>query len=265
MGKDYYSVLGVSKDASPQDIKNAYRKMAVKYHPDKNPDNKEEATEKFKDISEAYQVLSDNEKKEIYDKYGEEGLKQTGHEENGMDINDLFRSMFGQEEDEEISPINIVKECTLEELYKGFITKETIDRCSLCKKCDGTGSVDCKEHKCTECNGVGNIAKIMQRGPMIQRFLEKCSKCKGSGSDELFEKCKNCKGTRLVKESIELEFKVNPGAFGRTGIVLENVGMKYLPMNEKIQKVDLMLSCLLKRKNMIHLNVCSKYVTRKKN
>jgi DnaJ-class molecular chaperone len=242
MGKDYYGILGVAKDASQSDIKKAYRNLAIINHPDKNPDNKEHATEKFKDISEAYQILSDAEKREIYDKHGEDGLKQRGHGGmEGMDVGDLkdfLKSMFGQEEDEEVAAVHFVRECTLEELFKGFTTQETVERCSLCKHCNGTGAVDCKEHNCEKCNGVGQVAKIIQRGPMIQRFVEKCETCNGSGVDGIFDKCKPCRGTRLVKESIELEFKVSPGAFNRAAIVLENVGNEIPPSerNENQEK-----------------------------
>jgi len=101
MGKDYYKILGVEKNASAEDIKKAYRKLALKWHPDRNPNNKEEAENKFKDIGEAYSVLSDTRKKQIYDQLGEEGLKGQSSGFGGgfsfMNAEDIFKQFFGDE------------------------------------------------------------------------------------------------------------------------------------------------------------------------
>ena len=235
MEKAYYKILNISKDATPADIKAAYRGLAIKWHPDKNLDKKDEATEKFKEISEAYQILSDPQKREIYDKYGEEGLKNTFRDTGNMDPNDLrdmFQSMFNQEEENEIPPVNFVKECTLEELYKGFTTTEKVERISLCKDCNTTGSTDGKEHKCETCKGAGQVTRILQRGNTIQRHITTCDACKGSGVNGVFEKCKSCKGKCAIKDYIELEFKVNPGAFNRVQIVLQDMGNE-IPTDER--------------------------------
>ncbi|OAY73691.1 DnaJ protein ERDJ3B, partial [Ananas comosus] len=150
-GKSYYEVLGVSKGASEEQIKRAYRKLALQYHPDKNPGN-EEANKKFADINNAYEVLADQEKRKIYDRYGEEGLKQfaAGGEGSGMNIQDIFSSFFGggggeEEEDVVVKGDDVIVEldATLEDLYMGGSLKVWREK-NVIKPAPGKRSCNCR-------------------------------------------------------------------------------------------------------------------------
>lgn len=156
-GKDYYKLLGISKKATQIEIKRAYRKLSIKYHPDKNPDNREEAEKQFTDIASAYEVLSDEEKRKIYDQYGEEGLQkhsQGGHAGGGMDPFDIF-NMFGfgggrqrggggqQRSPDLVIPIRV----SLKDLYLGKVVEASFTRQVLC-----TGIDECQMN-IDECAG----------------------------------------------------------------------------------------------------------------
>ncbi|XP_074563500.1 dnaJ protein ERDJ3B-like [Curcuma longa] len=151
-GKSYYDVLQVAKGASEEQIKRAYRKLALKYHPDKNPGN-EEANRKFAEISNAYEVLSDGEKRKIYDRYGEEGLKQHaagGGRGSGMNFQDIFSSFFGgdpREEEEETIPkgddVVVELDATLEDLYMGGTLKVWREK-NVIKPAPGKRRCNCK-------------------------------------------------------------------------------------------------------------------------
>jgi DnaJ-class molecular chaperone with C-terminal Zn finger domain len=236
----YYDILNISSDASMEQIKSAYKKLAVKWHPDKHTNNKEEAEQKFKEILTAYQVLSDPEKRELYDKYGEEGLERGEVDIPNMD--EILRNLniFGFNidddfDDEPVPDIQFVREFTLEELYFGTSVKETIERANICKYCNGTGSSDSIEHKCEQCLGVGFKEKMHMLGPgMFQRFRDVCKACKGKG-ELITEKCKKCDGNKIVKEVIKLEFEVKPGAYNRTIVTIENQGHE-IPKNMQLNK-----------------------------
>jgi DnaJ family protein A protein 2 len=185
--KKYYELLGINKNASETDIKKAYRKLAMKYHPDKNPNNKE-AEEKFKEITQIYEVLSSQEKKSIYDKYGEEALKGNA---GGMPQNahSVFEHLFGMNFDEEnegekktrIEPTLETIEISLEDLYRGvniekIIKKEVIINLKTQKQNRSGFRV------CGECNGkkINNV--LRQIGPgMVQQMQMPCEKCKAKG------------------------------------------------------------------------------------
>jgi len=230
----YYTILGVNRESSTEDIKRAYRKLALKWHPDKNADNREMAEQKFKEISEAYNILSDPEKKEMYDKYGKEGLSQAGFGSghNMEDIIRQFNEMFGgqMETDNDVPPVTFAKEFSLETLYQGTAVDETIERYTLCVPCKGTGSSDGIEHKCNTCSGMGfRVRAVMQPG-ILHQMREPCKMCNGTGSNRK-DVCKACAGHRARKEKVKLHFVVPPGATNRTCITLENVGNS-IPANE---------------------------------
>ncbi|OAY67518.1 DnaJ protein ERDJ3B [Ananas comosus] len=175
-GKSYYEVLGVSKGASEEQIKRAYRKLALQYHPDKNPGN-EEANKKFADINNAYEVLADQEKRKIYDRYGEEGLKQFaagGGRGPGMNIQDIFSSFFGggggeEEEDVVVKGDDVIVEldATLEDLYMGGSLKVWREK-NVIKPAPGKRSCNCR-----------NEVYHRQIGPgMFQQMTEQvCEQC----------------------------------------------------------------------------------------
>merc|ERR1711871_459522 len=193
-----YKTLGINQDASESEIKKAYRKLAIKFHPDKNKDNQEEAAEKFKDISEAYQILSDPEKRKLYDQLGMDGVNGSGMQFNP---NDLFEHLFGgmggmggfpfgdmfnqgnmRKREKVAEPVMIKKKVTLEEIYLGKEINVNYTQTSHCKACQGTGSKSGKSSQCQTCQGSGVRNVVQQIGPgMIQQFQKTCDVCNGSG------------------------------------------------------------------------------------
>ncbi len=202
----YYEVLQVSKDATTTEIKKAYRKLALKYHPDKNPGDKE-AEEKFKIISEAYAVLSDDEKRQIYDTYGKEGLSGNagrGFSGGGMDdIMDIFNSMFGdsfgfgsqnsraQRASSMPYQLDVELEISLKfnEAIFGVEKEIEVSYKEPCTTCKGTGAKDAKLSTCDYCGGQGQV--VMRQGFMT--FAQECPKCEGKGRVAK-EACIDCKG-----------------------------------------------------------------------
>ncbi|CAA2992875.1 dnaJ homolog [Olea europaea subsp. europaea] len=216
----YYEILGVPKTASPDDLKKAYKKAAIKNHPDKGGD-----PEKFKELAHAYEVLSDPEKREIYDQYGEDALKEGMGGGGGMhDPFDIFSSFFGggpfggggssrgrrQRRGEDV--VHPLK-ASLEDLYGGTIKKLSLSRNVLCSKCNGKGSKSGASMKCSGCQGTGMKVTIRQLGPgMIQQMQHACNECKGSGetiNDR--DRCPLCKGEKVVQEKKVLEVHVEKG------------------------------------------------------
>jgi len=225
--RDFYEILGVAKTATPEEIKKAYRKLAIKYHPDKNPGNTE-AEEKFKEISEAYEVLSNTEKREQYDRFGKEGMNGGG----GIDPFDIFGSFFGmggssaaggrprgpQRTKDMITPINI----TLEDIYNGKTKKMKVSRNVVCNTCGGAGSKDGKPmQKCKECEGQGVKMAVRQIGMgMYQQMRVECKDCKGKGVKVVeANKCGNCKGNKVMQESKILNVEIDKGVHENKKIV----------------------------------------------
>lgn len=217
----YYDILGVSKNAGVDEIKKAYRKAAIKNHPDKGGD-----PEKFKELAQAYEVLSDPEKREIYDEYGEDALKEgMGGGAGTHDPFDIFQSFFGggnpfggggggrgrrqRRGEDVIHPLKV----SLEEMYSGTTKKLSLSRNVICSKCNGKGSKSGSSMKCGGCQGSGMKVTIRQLGPsMIQQMQQPCNECKGTGetiSDK--DRCPQCKGDKVVPEKKVLEVHVEKG------------------------------------------------------
>lgn len=236
---DYYDVLGVKKDASQDEIKSAYRTLALKYHPDRNKDHGSE--EKFKQINEAYAVLSDPEKRRQYDSYGPEGFNQRYTNEDifrNFDFENVFRNMgadfgFGNEDifgafgfgrgNESGSDILAGVNISLEDAATGATKKIMLTHVGACKRCNGTGGEPgAKEVRCDKCNGTGT-AKSTRRTPFgIISTVGVCDQCRGAG--RYFErKCKSCGGTGSARVTEEVEVKIPKGV--DTGMRLRLIGM----------------------------------------
>ncbi|XP_010535721.1 PREDICTED: chaperone protein dnaJ 3 [Tarenaya hassleriana] len=215
----FYEILGVPKNASQEDLKKAYKKAAIKNHPDKGGD-----PEKFKELAQAYEVLSDPEKREIYDQYGEDALKEgMGGPGGGHDPFDIFSSFFGggpfgggssrgrrqRRGEDVVHPLKV----SLEDLYLGTTKKLSLTRNALCSKCNGKGSKSGASMKCAGCQGTGMKVTIRQLGPgMIQQMQHACNECKGTGetiSDR--DRCPQCKGDKVIPEKKVLEVHVEKG------------------------------------------------------
>ena len=220
-----YNQLNISSDATDKDIKKAYHKLSMKWHPDKNIENKEEATEKFQKISEAYSILSDEKKRKMYDQIGIDILKN-GSDGPSIDPTQIFEQFFGggfggfggfpfgnmggrpqrREEDQCV----VEHFVTLEDIYNEKQTEVKFKQKNYCQKCDGTGCKNKKKTKCSNCNGNGKKVEVRQMGPMIQQFVTNCNICNGTG--EIIEPnniCSSCneKGFLVKNKSLNIPLK----------------------------------------------------------
>lgn len=213
----FYDILGVKPGCSQDDLKKAYRKLALKYHPDKNPNE----GDKFKQISMAYEVLSDPEKKAIYDEGGEQAIKKGGGGGGGgfhspMDLFEMFfNSGMGGRSKRERRGKDLVHQLsvTLEELYSGTTRKLALQKNIICDQCEGIGGKKGAVQKCTPCRGTGVMTKLQQLAPgFVQQFEESCRHCRGMGEiiDEK-DKCKKCNGRKTVRDRKILEVNVEKG------------------------------------------------------
>jgi len=233
-----YDILGVTPGADGDAIKKAYLKMARTYHPDKNP----EGAEKFKEIQVAYEILSDSEKKEIYDKYGEEGLKEGMGGPGGHD--DLF-SFFGfpfarggpggpggprqggpprKRKGKDVMTAYAV---SLEDLYLGKETKFQIDKTVICPPCKGKGSAKPNSvTKCQGCDGSGITVTMRSLGfGMVQQLQERCRQCGGEGEViKAKDRCKKCNGNKVIDEAKTLNVFVDKGMQHGQKIVFKEEG-----------------------------------------
>jgi molecular chaperone DnaJ len=217
--KDYYKILGVSRDATEEEIKRSYRKIAMQYHPDRNPGNKE-AEEKFKIASEAYEVLSDPEKREIYDHYGIEGLKGTGFTGfRGFDdifsaFGDIFEDFFGfgttYKRRTKARPGADLRYDLKISFYDAAFGKETeieIPKDVLCDICNGTGAKPGTHPAiCPNCKGTGQVT----RSQGFFTISTTCSQCRGGGKF-IPHPCKECRGLGRVKVNKKIQIKLPPG------------------------------------------------------
>lgn len=233
--KDFYQILGVSKTASEQDIKKAYRKLAMEHHPDRNPDNQKEAEERFKDISEAYSVLSDSEKRQRYD-MGGFGTSYTnnandsdpfagfgGFGAHGFEgfINDFFRRK-GQEQSQPMMPgtdIKVETAISLEDVLSGLTEEFSIKRHVVCQPCNGTGAKkeDGAVQKCNRCNGTGQTVTSLGR----LHIASPCGQCGGSGK-LIIKVCDSCSGACMIVQEEKIKITIPAGV--HDGNVLRVIG-----------------------------------------
>ena len=232
--RDYYEVLGVDKNATADDIKRAYRKLAVKYHPDKNPGNKE-AEEKFKEAAEAYSVLSDSDKKMKYDQFGHAGVDGAGPDFSGgfgnlNDIlNDLFGGAFGggfggfggfgggfgggqrRERVYRGRDIRVRVKLTLEEIAKGVEKEISIEKNVPCPDCGGRGARNSSDIKtCPACNGTGQVQRVVNSFLGQTVTYSTCQQCGGEGKI-ISNPCHTCNGTGLVRQRETIKVKIPAG------------------------------------------------------
>ncbi|ROV91295.1 hypothetical protein VSDG_07802 [Cytospora chrysosperma] len=224
-----YDILGVKPTATEQELKKAYKTNALKYHPDKNSDNPE-AEEKFKEVSHAYEILSDSQKRQIYDQYGEAGLEGGAGGGGGMAAEDLFAQFFGgggfggglggmfggggmpNRGPPKARTIHHTHKVSLEDIYRGKVSKLALQRSIICPKCEGRGGKEGAVRKCAGCDGHGMKTMMRQMGPMIQRFQTACPDCNGEGEiikDK--DRCKQCNGKKTVVDRKVLHVNVDRG------------------------------------------------------
>ena len=228
--RDYYEVLGVNKDASADEIKKAYRKMAMKYHPDRNPGDKE-AEEKFKEVGEAYEVLSDADKKARYDQYGFAGVDPNfgagagGYGGAGFggfgdfsDLGDIFGDFFGGGRSRGAQPNaprrgeNVMSrlELTFEEAAFGCEKEVATPRIENCPNCNGTGSADGVIETCSQCRGTGQVRTVQNFMGMQMQSTATCPSCNGRGKI-IKTPCNTCKGKGKVRRTNRVKVKIPAG------------------------------------------------------
>lgn len=228
--QDYYDILGVPKTATPEEIKSAYKKMAIKYHPDRNPGDKE-AESKFKDAAEAYDVLRDPEKRQRYDQFGPEGVKGMGGFGSGagMDMNDIF-SMFGdlfsggsfsgfggfggfggggqrRKPRYKGRDMRLSVELDMNEVVNGTTKKFKLKKDITCPHCHGSGSNDGKVDTCSHCHGTGSVIRTQQTMFGMMQTQAECPNCHGEGT-VIKNKCSHCHGEGITigEEIVEVKF-----------------------------------------------------------
>ncbi len=225
--RDYYDVLGVPKGASKDDIKSAYRKLALQYHPDRN--KAPGAEERFKEISEAYAVLSDDEKRAQYDQFGHAGIDSKYSQEDifrGVDFDEILRgfgfggfdsifdSLFGfggQRESPRGKDLQVAVYVSLEDVAKGVVKQIELDRMEKCDVCHGSGAQPgTNVRTCPQCNGAGQVQRVQSAGFARLVRVETCPRCAGSGRI-VDTPCRSCRGSGLVQKHRTLDVKIPAG------------------------------------------------------
>jgi molecular chaperone DnaJ len=234
--KDFYEVLGVKREASIEEIKASYRQHALKWHPDRNPVNKEEAEIKFRECTEAYSVLSDPQKRQVYDTYGHEGLRgsNVGADFNSsvfQDFHDIFGDFFGFEDlfsggrrgrgrNQRGADLRYDMTLTFEEAAAGVTTKVKLPKQELCSACNGTGAKKgTGATSCQTCGGRGQMA--YQQG--FFTITRTCPACQGAGQI-IRERCLECRGNGRVEREKIIELRIPPGVDSGTRLRVTGEG-----------------------------------------
>lgn len=232
--RDYYDVLGVAKAAPPDEIKRAYRKLAMQYHPDKNPGDKT-AEDKFKEASEAYEVLSDEKKRAQYDRFGHAGVGTSAASGGGAagftDLNDIFsrfgdifsdggfdsffsgsgRGRRGRQRGQPGGDMRIRMKLTLEEIATGVEKKVTLKRHATCGTCQGSGAADGEGFQtCGTCQGVGEVRQQVGGGFFTQIVVTQCPTCNGEGK-VITRACPTCQGEGRMEQQDNIALKIPAG------------------------------------------------------
>ena len=274
--RDYYEVLGVNKNATDDELKKAYRRLAKKYHPDANPDNKAEAEAKFKEVNEAYETLSDPQKRRMYDQFGPDGPQgfngaggfggQNGYysyTSSGFDgfgdfgdLGDIFSSFFGggfgsgrssgrkQNGPRKGADLNLHIDITFEQAFLGVEKEITITRNEECTICHGTGAKPgTSVTKCPTCNGTGQIRQVQNTILGQMQTTRTCTNCHGTG-EVIKEPCENCRGKGTVRKQPKIKVKIPAGIDDGQTVVLRGEGE---PGEKGGPKGDLYITIRLKK------------------
>lgn len=274
--RDYYEVLGVDKNATDDELKKAYRKMAKKYHPDANLDNKEEAEKKFKEVNEAYETLSDAQKRRMYDQFGPDGPQGFGgaggpfgggsytYSTSGFDgfgdfgdLGDIFSSFFGggfggnsrQSSRKNSGPkkgsdLNLSMDITFEEAFSGVEKEVLITRNETCNHCHGTGAKPgTNPIKCPDCHGTGQVTQIQNTILGQVQTTRTCAKCHGTG-EVITELCEMCKGKGTIRKQPKIKVKIPAGIDDNQTVVLRGEGE---PGSKGGPKGDLYITLRIKK------------------
>lgn len=251
--RDYYEVLGVDKNATDEELKKAYRRLAKKYHPDANPDNKKEAEAKFKEVNEAYETLSDSQKRQMYDRFGPDGPQDFGGSSgsgfysggfdgfSGMgdfgDLGDIFSSFFGggfgssgrSSARSRTGPVKGASlrydiEITFEEAFLGVEKEISFNRQETCDTCHGTGSKPgTSSTKCSMCGGTGQITQMQTTILGQMQTTRTCPNCHGEGKI-IKEPCETCHGKGQIRKPVKLKVKIPEGIDDNQTVVLRGQG-----------------------------------------
>ncbi len=251
--RDYYEVLGVSKSATDEELKKAYRKLAKKYHPDANPNNKAEAEEKFKEVNEAYENLSDPQKRRMYDQFGHDGPQgfggaggpfggQGGYYSYSTsdfgdfgDLGDIFSSFFGggfggrnssrrRTGPKKGADLNLNMEITFEQAFSGVEKEVNIVRDETCETCNGSGAKKgTSVTKCTMCNGTGQVTQVQNTILGQMQTRKTCTNCHGTG-EVIKEPCETCHGKGTVRKQPKIKVKIPAGIDDNQTVVLRGEG-----------------------------------------
>ncbi len=254
--RDYYEVLGVNKNATDDELKKAYRKLAKKYHPDANPDNKKEAEAKFKEVNEAYETLSDPQKRKMYDQFGPDGPQGFGgaggpfggqggyYSYNGTgfdgfgdfgDLGDIFSSFFTggfsrqsarsrQNGPRKGADLNLRMDITFEEAYLGVEKEIVITRNEKCSHCHGTGAKPgSSPMKCPSCQGTGQIRQVQNTILGQVQTTRTCPECHGTG-EIIKEPCEVCKGKGTIRKQPKIKVRIPAGIDNEQTVALRGEG-----------------------------------------
>ena len=269
--RDFYEVLGVNKNATDDELKKAYRKLAKKYHPDANPDNKKEAEAKFKEVNEAYETLSNPEKRRMYDQFGPDGPQGFGGAGgNGFysqgfdgfnmgdfgDLGDIFSSFFGggfggngrtsraKSGPSKGASLRYDIEITFEEAFLGVEKEISFYREETCNTCHGSGAKPgTKVENCSMCNGTGQISQTQTTILGQMQTTRTCPNCHGEGK-VIKEPCETCRGKGKVKKATKIKVKIPAGIDDNQTVILRGEGAAG---NKGGEKGDLFITVHVKR------------------
>ena len=277
--RDYYEVLGVDKNATQEELKKAYRKLAKKYHPDANPNNKKEAEIKFKEVNEAYENLSDPQNRRMYDQFGHNGPQGFGGGQGPFgqggyysyttsdfgdfgDLGDIFSSFFGggfggrtssrrQNGPRKGADLNLRMEITFEQSFLGVEKEITVTRNETCDTCHGTGAKPgTSPVKCSVCNGTGQVTAVQNTILGQMQTRRTCSACHGTG-EVIKEPCETCKGKGTVRKQPKIKVKIPAGIADNQTVVLRGEGE---PGEKGGTKGDLYITVKIKRHSIFSRN-----------